>query len=79
MLKKFLARKDFSFVFDAMHAVTGPYAKKIFEQELGAKPGSVVNAVRAGGGGGAGAAGVAGGAGSARRAHANSMAAQAQG
>ncbi len=31
--------------FDAMHAVTGPYAKAIFEGELGAAPGSVVNAV----------------------------------
>jgi phosphoglucomutase len=31
--------------FDAMHAVTGPYAKAILEGELGAPPGSVVNAV----------------------------------
>ncbi|WP_018000294.1 alpha-D-glucose phosphate-specific phosphoglucomutase [Paracoccus sp. N5] len=31
--------------FDAMHAVTGPYAKAILEGELGAAPGSVVNAV----------------------------------
>ncbi|MCV2447028.1 alpha-D-glucose phosphate-specific phosphoglucomutase [Paracoccus sp. DMF] len=30
--------------FDAMHAVTGPYAKAILEGELGAAPGSVVNA-----------------------------------
>ncbi|MCX7643999.1 MAG: alpha-D-glucose phosphate-specific phosphoglucomutase [Rhodobacteraceae bacterium] len=30
--------------FDAMHAVTGPYAKAILEDELGAPPGSVVNA-----------------------------------
>ncbi|MFC3526560.1 alpha-D-glucose phosphate-specific phosphoglucomutase [Paracoccus mangrovi] len=31
--------------FDAMHAVTGPYAKAILEGELGAPAGSVVNAV----------------------------------
>ena len=30
--------------FDAMHAVTGPYAKAIFEGALGAPAGSVVNA-----------------------------------
>ena len=30
--------------FDAMHAVTGPYAKAIIEGELGAPTGSVVNA-----------------------------------
>jgi phosphoglucomutase len=35
----------FRFVFDAMNAVTGPYAQRIFEQELGAAKGSVLNAV----------------------------------
>ena len=30
--------------FDAMHAVTGPYAREILEIRLGAAPGSVVNA-----------------------------------
>ncbi|MBP5352643.1 MAG: alpha-D-glucose phosphate-specific phosphoglucomutase [Alphaproteobacteria bacterium] len=34
----------FTFVFDAMNAVTGPYARKIFEEILGAKKGSVVHA-----------------------------------
>ena len=29
--------------FDAMHAVTGPYATAIFEGELGAAPGTVIN------------------------------------
>lgn len=29
--------------FDAMHAVTGPYAQEILENRLGAAPGSVVN------------------------------------
>ena len=31
--------------FDAMHAITGPYAKCIFEDLLGAAPGSVINAI----------------------------------
>jgi phosphoglucomutase len=30
--------------FDAMHAVTGPYAMDILERRLGAAPGSVINA-----------------------------------
>jgi phosphoglucomutase len=35
----------FTMRFDAMSAVTGPYAKSILEGALGAKPGTVVNAV----------------------------------
>ena len=31
--------------FDAMHAVTGPYARSILEDQLGAPRGTVVNAV----------------------------------
>ncbi|MBK1636771.1 alpha-D-glucose phosphate-specific phosphoglucomutase [Rhodovulum adriaticum] len=34
----------FTLRFDAMHAVTGPYAKAILEDRLGAAPGSVMNA-----------------------------------
>lgn len=34
----------FSMRFDAMHAVTGPYASHILEEVLGAEPGSVMNA-----------------------------------
>ncbi len=34
----------FRLKFDAMHAVTGPYAKAIIEQRLGAPAGSVMNA-----------------------------------
>ena len=41
---KELATSSFRFVFDAMNGVTGPYAKKIFEQELGAPAGTVLNA-----------------------------------
>jgi phosphoglucomutase len=33
----------FRLSFDAMHAVTGPYAKAIFERELGARAGTVRN------------------------------------
>lgn len=34
----------FQFCFDAMHAITGPYAKGILEDMLGAPPGAVINA-----------------------------------
>jgi phosphoglucomutase len=40
-----LQRKRFRMCFDAMHAVTGPYATAILEQQLGAPPGTVINAV----------------------------------
>ncbi len=33
----------FSMRFDAMHAITGPYARHILEEMLGAEPGSVIN------------------------------------
>ena len=38
-----LFRSGFRLAFDAMHAVTGPYAHAIFERELGAPPGTVRN------------------------------------
>lgn len=38
-------QSGFTLQFDAMHAVTGPYAKEIFEKRLGAAEGSVINAV----------------------------------
>ena len=40
-----LFASGFTLCFDAMHAVTGPYAKAILEDTLGAAKGSVVNAV----------------------------------
>lgn len=40
---KALFNSGFSMVFDAMHAVTGPYAKEILERRLGATPGTVIN------------------------------------
>ena len=33
----------FSMRIDSMHAITGPYAREIFENRLGAAPGSVIN------------------------------------
>ncbi|MGD9614377.1 MAG: alpha-D-glucose phosphate-specific phosphoglucomutase [Alphaproteobacteria bacterium] len=39
-----LFRGGFRFRFDAMHAITGPYAREIFEHRLGAAPGTAVNA-----------------------------------
>jgi phosphoglucomutase len=38
-----LFKSGFRMRFDAMHAVTGPYAKTILESELGAEPGTVIN------------------------------------
>ena len=38
-----LFRGGFRLRFDAMSAVTGPYAREIFEDRLGAPPGTVVN------------------------------------
>lgn len=42
---KQLFANGYTMVFDAMNAVTGPYAQKIFEEILGAPKGSVLNAV----------------------------------
>ncbi|OUS25849.1 alpha-D-glucose phosphate-specific phosphoglucomutase [Gammaproteobacteria bacterium 45_16_T64] len=44
-LKEEFSRGKLSLAFDAMHAVTGPYAKVIFGQTLGEKPDNIVNAV----------------------------------
>jgi phosphoglucomutase len=35
----------FQMRFDAMHAITGPYAKRILEGMLGAEPGTVINGI----------------------------------
>ena len=42
-IARLLARPDFRMRFDAMHAVTGPYAHAILENRLGAPVGTVVN------------------------------------
>jgi phosphoglucomutase len=39
-----LGNKRFHMCFDAMHAITGPYAKEILENRLGAEPGTVIHA-----------------------------------
>mgnify|MGYP001196219636 CR=1 FL=1 len=36
-------KRDFSVVFDAMNAVTGPYAKRIFVEKLGLSENSILN------------------------------------
>ena len=40
-----LFRSGFRMRFDAMHAITGPYARAILEDKLGAAPGTVANGV----------------------------------
>lgn len=40
-----LQQSNFRMCFDALHAVTGPYAKQIFEQTLGAPAGVVCNGI----------------------------------
>ena len=42
-IKQLLKRKDFSFVFDGMHGISGPYAERILVGELGADPSSLIN------------------------------------
>jgi phosphoglucomutase len=41
LIKRFLKDKQFRICIDSLHAVTGPYATKIFEEVLGAAKGSV--------------------------------------
>lgn len=43
LLHKLLTDGNFKMCMDSLHAVTGPYAKAIFEQRLGAETGTVVN------------------------------------
>ncbi|MBP0020345.1 MAG: alpha-D-glucose phosphate-specific phosphoglucomutase [Cyanobacteria bacterium SBLK] len=44
-IRQFVAEKGFKLCVDSMHAVTGPYAKAIFEQSLGAPEGTVINGI----------------------------------
>ncbi len=44
-ISQLLQSGNFRMRFDAMHAVTGPYATEILENRLGAPKGSVVNAI----------------------------------
>ncbi len=43
-IRTLLSRRDFRFRFDAMHAVTGPYARRLLVDMLGAPAESVINA-----------------------------------
>lgn len=43
LIKKMLTGGQFRMCMDSLHAVTGPYAKAIFEQKLGAAEGTVIN------------------------------------
>ncbi|AEF98822.1 alpha-D-glucose phosphate-specific phosphoglucomutase [Methylomonas methanica] len=45
LIKQSIAAGLITLRFDAMHAITGPYARQILENQLGAAPGSVFNAV----------------------------------
>jgi phosphoglucomutase len=42
-LKKFVTRSDFSMVFDALHAISGAYAKPLFLEKLGCSPSMLHN------------------------------------
>ncbi|MEW8124248.1 MAG: alpha-D-glucose phosphate-specific phosphoglucomutase [Candidatus Thiodiazotropha endolucinida] len=44
-IRKLFDSGMFSMRFDAMHAVTGPYAEEILEGRLGAEPGTVINGI----------------------------------
>lgn len=44
-MSSLLKNGQFRMCFDAMHAVTGPYAREILENRLGAPAGSVMNAI----------------------------------
>jgi phosphoglucomutase len=44
-LKNLIKRPDFSFCYDCMHGVQGPYAHKVFYDELGASTGSLINSI----------------------------------
>ena len=45
LLKQSISNGNITLMFDAMHAITGPYAKRIFVDLLGASSASVINAV----------------------------------
>ena len=44
LLKQSISTRYITLLFDGMHAITGPYAKRIFIDLLGATPESVINA-----------------------------------
>eukprot|EP01069_Polyplicarium_translucidae_P003026 Polyplicarium_translucidae@DN2191_c0_g1_i1.p1 len=42
-IQKLIKRPDFTMVYDGLHGVAGPYAKKLFVEELRAKPECLLN------------------------------------
>jgi hypothetical protein len=42
-IRQLFARKDFTFCYDSMHGVQGPYAKRIFVQEFRAPASALIN------------------------------------
>jgi phosphoglucomutase len=42
-MRRLLSSREFNMVYDGMNAVTGPYARAILEERLGAPPGTVIN------------------------------------
>ncbi|MGZ8192978.1 MAG: alpha-D-glucose phosphate-specific phosphoglucomutase [Methylobacter sp.] len=44
LLKQSISSRYITLLFDAMHAITGPYAKRILVDMLGATPDSIINA-----------------------------------
>lgn len=44
-IRALFASGEFRMRFDAMHAITGPYASAILEDMLGAEPGTVINGI----------------------------------
>ncbi len=45
VIRRLLGAGRFRICFDAMHAVTGPYAQEVLVRRLGAPPGAVINSV----------------------------------
>jgi len=44
-IRQLFGSGHFRMRFDAMHAITGPYARRILEDRLGAAPGTVINGI----------------------------------
>ena len=43
LFRKFLLRKDFTFVMDGLSGIGGPYAKAVFVDEIGVDSGCLQN------------------------------------
>lgn len=43
-IRRLISLPHFNFVYDAMNGVSGPYAKKLFIEELGANPACLMRA-----------------------------------